>query len=138
MYRPLARDNPAYQPNLAGTLTNVGIRLGGLGRDSEALAVTEEAVSLYRPLARDNPAHQPNLAIALGNLGVHMGRMGRDSEALATTDEALGLWRALARSDPDQYQAIYNRELALLRRDLHMRGQDTASIRLHLDDASPD
>jgi tetratricopeptide (TPR) repeat protein len=53
--RPLARDNPAYQPDLADGLNNLGNRLAELGRRQEALAAAEEAVVLWRMLARNNP-----------------------------------------------------------------------------------
>ena len=87
LYRPLARDNPAHQPDLARALNYLGNCLGGLGRDSEALAVTEQAVGLYQQFARDNLAYQPDLARALINLGIRLDRMGRDSEALAVTEQ---------------------------------------------------
>jgi tetratricopeptide (TPR) repeat protein len=139
LYRPLARDNLAHQPSLADALGNLGIHLAKLGHDQEALAAAEEAVGLWRALADDNPAHQPSLAGALGTLGIRLRGLGRYREALAAAEESLGLWRALARSYPDRYQETYNRQLAQLRRDLHLRGQEAASIWLHLgDDTSPD
>jgi hypothetical protein len=56
--------------------------------------------------------------------------------AQAARIAAAGLWQALARENPDTYQETYNRHLALLRRDHHLRGQEQASIWLHLDDSS--
>jgi tetratricopeptide (TPR) repeat protein len=139
LWRTLARDNLAHQPSLADALGNLGIHLAKLGHDQEALAAAEEAVGLWRALADDNPAHQPSLAGALGTLGIRLRGLGRYREALAAAEESLGLWRALARSYPDRYQETYNRQLAQLRRDLHLRGQEAASIWLHLgDDTSPD
>ena len=76
VYRVLAADNPARQAALAGTLTNLGSRLGSVGRYPEALAAAEEAVTLYRALAADNPAHQADLATALTNLGNRLDRGG--------------------------------------------------------------
>ena len=136
LWRPLARDNPAHQRGLARALDNLGNHLAELGRHQEALAAAEESVGLRRPLARDNPAHQPDLAIAVNNLGNHLAELGRHQEALATTGEAVGLWRALARRSPDQYQETYNRKLGQLRRELHLYGQEKASIWLHLGDGS--
>ena len=138
LYRALARDNPALQIGLARNLTNLGNCLISLGRDREALAAAQESVDLYRALARDNPAHQPDLAKALHNLRNPLTSLGHDREALAAAEEAVDVYRALARVNPDQYRKIYNRELALLRRDLHLRGKDTASILLHIHDDSPE
>ena len=136
MWRPLARDNRAHQPDLARALTNFGISLGVLGRDDEALAAAEEAVGLWRPLARDNPAHEPSLPKALTNLGNSLRVLGRDDEALAAAEEALGLWRRLAQNNPGLYQKTYDHAVAQLRRDLLLRGQESASIFLHLADES--
>ncbi|RSN29795.1 hypothetical protein DMH12_38765, partial [Streptomyces sp. WAC 04229] len=68
--RRLAQDNPAtYEPNLADSLSNLGIRLAETGRRSEALTAAEEAAEIRRRLAQDNPAtYEPNLADSLSNL----------------------------------------------------------------------
>jgi tetratricopeptide (TPR) repeat protein len=137
LWRRLAEANPAHYPRLATALGNLGRHLGDLGRYQEALAADEEAVRLWRRLAEANPAHKPDLAVVLRNLGIGLGNLGRHQEALIAAEEAVGLWRALAVSDPEQYQETYNRELAKLRRDLELRGQESASILLHLGD-SPD
>ncbi|MFD3883046.1 trypsin-like peptidase domain-containing protein, partial [Streptomyces microflavus] len=50
----LAAGNPtAYEPDLAASLTDLGNRMGEVGRRVEALTVTEEAVEIYRRLAQD-------------------------------------------------------------------------------------
>jgi tetratricopeptide (TPR) repeat protein len=136
--RCLAHDNPAHQPDLAAALTNLGIRLDTLSRHQQALAFTEEAVGLLRPLAHDNPAHQPNLATTLANLGLRLDTLSRYQEALAAAEEAVGLWRRLALTNPGQYQPIYYRALAWLRRTLQQRGQESASTWLHLGDDNLD
>src|SRR3954451_137896 len=51
-------------------LNNLGICYSKLGRRTDALPPTEEAVTTYRALAADNPAYLPNLASALNNLGI--------------------------------------------------------------------
>ena len=99
MWRALARDNPAHQPDLALALDNLGNSLGKLGRHREALAAAEESVGLWRALARDNPAHQPGFAQALGNLGAALARLGRHREALAAFR---GVRRLVARARPGQ------------------------------------
>ena len=100
LWRPLARDNPACQPDLARALRYLGFQLHELGRYREAVAATEEAVGLWRPLAPDNPACQPDLARALRHLGNHLARLGRHREALEATEESVGLCRPLAQDNP--------------------------------------
>ena len=56
LYRDQAGDNPAYLPDLAMALNNLGVRYSELGRRQDALAPAEEAVELYRELAADQPA----------------------------------------------------------------------------------
>ncbi|MEZ5382635.1 MAG: tetratricopeptide repeat protein [Microthrixaceae bacterium] len=52
------------------SLNNLGAaRLSELGRRTEALEPTQEAVTLYRELAADNPAYLNDLAGSLDNLG---------------------------------------------------------------------
>ncbi|MFD3819810.1 hypothetical protein ACFWRZ_32515, partial [Streptomyces rubiginosohelvolus] len=62
-YRMLAETNPdAYLPNLATSLNNLSVDLGGVGRRAEGLAAAEEAVAIRRMLAETNPdAYLPNL-----------------------------------------------------------------------------
>ena len=43
-YRGLAADNPAFLPDLAMALNNLGIRYSEVGRPAEAVAPAEEAV----------------------------------------------------------------------------------------------
>jgi tetratricopeptide (TPR) repeat protein len=69
LYRDQAAANPAYLPDLAIALDNLGIRYSEVGRDADAVPPAEEAVTLYRDQAAANPAYLPNLAGALDNLG---------------------------------------------------------------------
>jgi tetratricopeptide (TPR) repeat protein/nucleoside phosphorylase len=95
----------AFQPNLAMSLTTLGVVLGELGRGEEALAATQEAVDTYRVLVQGSPdAFLPYLAIGLNNLGVKLSELGRSEEALAATQEAVALHRALAQRNPDAFQ----------------------------------
>ena len=75
--RELAQTNPAFLPNLATALNNLGNRYSQVGRPHDALAPTEEATQLYRELAAANPAFLPNLAGALGNLGNRYSQVGQ-------------------------------------------------------------
>ena len=60
----MAADNPgAHQADLAMALYSLGVWLDMVGRAQEALAATEESVTLRRALAADDPAaHQADLA----------------------------------------------------------------------------
>ena len=100
LYRELATDNPAYRPDLASALNNLGICYRELGRRTDALAPTEEALTVYRELAADNPAYGPGLAAALNNLGICFGAVDRHTEALAPTEEAATRYRELAADNP--------------------------------------
>ncbi|MFF4978327.1 trypsin-like peptidase domain-containing protein, partial [Streptomyces sp. NPDC001083] len=98
----LAHSNPgAYEPDLATSLSNLGIRLSEAGRRGEALTATEEAVEIYHRLAADNPAaHEPNLARSLSNLGIQLSEAGRRGEALTATEEAVEIYHRLAADNP--------------------------------------
>jgi len=99
--RRLAAENPAYLPDLAGSLHNLGASLSRLGRREEALAPAEEAVAIGRRLAEVNPAaYLPGLATSLNNLGAFLSRLGRREEALGPAGEAAGIYRRLAEADP--------------------------------------
>ena len=83
-WRRLVTGDPAvYEPDLAGSLTNLSIQLGEAGRWPEALAAIEEAVDTYRRLVTANPAaYEPDLAASLTNQSKYLGLAGRRPEAL--------------------------------------------------------
>ena len=91
MYRELAAASPdRYRPDLARSLSNLGIRFSELGRPAEALPATEEAVTMYRELAAASPdRYRPDLAASLNNLGVFFSELGRPADATAAHDEAV-------------------------------------------------
>ena len=70
MYRRVAAGNvSAFAGDLAGSLSNLGIRLSGLGRHAQAVAAGEEAAAVYRGLAAELPAaFEPDRARCLNNL----------------------------------------------------------------------
>ncbi|MET8905721.1 tetratricopeptide repeat protein [Streptomyces sp. NPDC004538] len=105
-----AAGEPAvHEPDLAASLTNLGVRLGEVGRDREALGATEQAVEIYRRLAAGEPAvHEPDLAASLTNLGVRLAGAGRHREALGATEQAVEIQRRLAAGDP----AVHEPDLA--------------------------
>ena len=90
----LAEGHEDLPKDLASSLNNLGGVLSYLGRRDEALAATQEAVSLRRTLALGNPdAFLPDLAGSLNNLGDGLNDLGRREEALTIALEALDvLW----------------------------------------------
>ncbi|WP_327749669.1 tetratricopeptide repeat protein [Streptomyces europaeiscabiei] len=104
--RHLAGADPAtFEPDLAGSLSNLGVRLSAVGRHGEALTATEEAVIAYRRLAEADPAaFEPNLTGSLSNLGGNLSAVGRHGEALTATEEAVIAYRRLAGVDPATFE----------------------------------
>ena len=96
---------PDAADRLAGSLNDLSVRLGDLGRPEEALAASEEAVSIRRELAAARPdAYRPDLALSLHNLSVRLADLGRPEEALAASEEAAETYRELAGGRPDTYR----------------------------------
>ncbi len=93
--RRLAADNPtAYEPNLATSLSNLGMQLSKVGRQTEGLAAAEKAVEITRRLAADNPtAHEPNLATSLSVSALVLAVGGELLRALSATEQAVDLYR---------------------------------------------
>jgi tetratricopeptide (TPR) repeat protein len=94
--RRLAAGNPAaYEPDLAASLSNLGVQLAEAGRRGEALPVTEEAVKIRRRLAAGNPAaYEPDLATSLAVFAMLLAAEGDLSAALRATGEAVELYRS--------------------------------------------
>jgi predicted nucleic acid-binding Zn-ribbon protein len=89
---------------LASTLTTHAIRLGAVGRRTEALTAAQEAVTLRRELANLNRnTHLPNLATSVNNLANHLSEAGRRTEALTAAQEAVTLYRELANLNRNTY-----------------------------------
>ncbi|MFI5527591.1 tetratricopeptide repeat protein [Kitasatospora sp. NPDC051853] len=105
--RQLAEEDPAgHGPDLALVLSNLGVRLGEVGRRGEALAVSEEAVQIYRRLTREAPAvYEPELARSLSNLGARLGEVGRRGEALAVSEQAVEIRSRLVVRDPVEHES---------------------------------
>ncbi|MFD3622618.1 tetratricopeptide repeat protein [Streptomyces sp. NPDC058676] len=117
-WRDLTCTNPAHQPDLAASLSNLGTLLSEVGRGEEALTATAEAVELFRPLGAGDPAtHQGDLAGSLSNLGLRLSEVGRREEALTATAEAVEIYRPLAAGNP----AAYNPDLAAVLSNLSTR-----------------
>ncbi|MEV6218614.1 tetratricopeptide repeat protein [Nocardia sp. NPDC051833] len=98
--RELAHSNPALLPDLAAADITIANAFAERGYRIDAVAPTEEAVTLRRTLAHENPAYQPDLAGALNNLGIRYSEIGRRTDAVEPTEEAVTLYRTLACDNP--------------------------------------
>jgi tetratricopeptide (TPR) repeat protein len=89
----------------ARSLAALGTALTQLGRLTDALPVTQEAVAMYRELAEASPdRHRPHLAHALESLGLQLSELGHPADALPVTQEAVAMYRELAEASPDRHR----------------------------------
>ncbi|MGW1966187.1 tetratricopeptide repeat-containing S1 family peptidase [Streptomyces sp. NPDC001935] len=104
-HRALAVARPdVFLPDLAMSLNNLSVDLGGLGWREDALAAIEEAVTVRRELAAARPdVFLPDLATSLNNLSVDLGELERREDALAAIEEAVTVYRKLAAARPDVF-----------------------------------
>ena len=103
--RRLAEEDPAHEPDLAASLTNIGRDLSKVGRWEEALPPSEEAVQIFRRLAEEDPAaYTPDLATSLANHGVRLSEVGRWQEALEAEQQAVELRRRLTLVNPAAHE----------------------------------
>ena len=114
------RNRDAFLPALAGSLSNLSIRLGQLGhRDDEALEPAKEAVSLHRELEeRNRDFFVPALATALNNLALRLHEVGQIDEALQASQETVKLRRELVEKNriaflPDLGSSLNNLSIML-------------------------
>ncbi|MDH2394172.1 tetratricopeptide repeat protein, partial [Streptomyces sp. HNM0663] len=116
VYRRLAAGNPAaYEPDLAGSLSNLGNRLSEVGRRDEALTATQEAVEIRRRLAAGNPAaYEPDLARSLTAWAWVRHEAQQDLPgALRATGEAVEIYRRLVAAVPAWFLSPLRAVLAL-------------------------
>jgi tetratricopeptide (TPR) repeat protein len=96
---------PDAANRLARSLNKLSVRLGDLGRREDALAASEEAVTIRRELARTRPdAFGPDLATSLNNLSADLSDLGRREDALTVVEEAVTIRRELAAARPDAFR----------------------------------
>ena len=100
IFRELSQNNPAYLPDLATALNNLGAHFGKLRRHEEGLQPTKEAVLILRELTQNNSAFLPDLAGALNNLGIRYSNLSRRDEALQPTEGAVRIFRELSQNNP--------------------------------------
>ena len=104
-YRALATKNPqAYNPDLAGTLNNLGLLLSNNNEIKQAKDCYQEALKIYRDLAKKNPqAYNPDLAMTLNNLANLLSNNNEIKQAQIYYQEALDIRRDLAKKNPQAY-----------------------------------
>jgi tetratricopeptide (TPR) repeat protein len=103
--RQLAKENPAYQSDVAKTLHDLAILYYDTQRMKQAEAAYQEALQIRRELAKTNPAtYQEDVASTLNNLGLLYSTTQRMKEAEAAYQEALGILRQLAKANSAAYQ----------------------------------
>jgi len=120
------------RPDLARSLNNLSLRLAALGRQEEALAVSQEAVTIRRELAARWPdAYRYELAGSLKDLSPPLAALGRREEALAASQEAAEIYRELAAARPDAFRPDLARSLnnlSLRLGELGRQGEALAAI----------
>ncbi|MCX4244535.1 tetratricopeptide repeat protein [Paraliomyxa miuraensis] len=108
-----------------------GLHLSEVGRREEALASTQEAVTVYRELAKHrSDAFRPNLAASLNHLGAMQSELGLREDALASTQEAVAIRRELAKHRPDAFLldlAMSLNNLGIRQSELGLREEALAS-----------
>jgi tetratricopeptide (TPR) repeat protein len=112
-HRRLAAAHPnAFEPELAMSLSNLGVKYAALGRREAALAATEEAVAVHRQFAATRPeTFGVYLAGSLSNLGNRYTALGQHEEALAAEEEATVIRRRLAAVHPATFEPDLARSL---------------------------
>ncbi|WP_157647660.1 tetratricopeptide repeat protein [Actinomycetospora chiangmaiensis] len=113
---------------LADALIALGAVRGALNRRADALAATDEAVTLYRRAAEKSDDRWFSLADALSQVGARHGELGHRDAALAAAEDAVSLYRRFAADDPalqpdraraldslgNQYSTVHRRSDALV------------------------
>jgi tetratricopeptide (TPR) repeat protein len=104
-YRRIALEGPDFQPELAGALINLGVRLDQNEFAVEAAQATREALGLFRQLAEARKdAYLTEIAKCCVNLGMNQFLHGDHKEAFDLYEEAERINRRLARQRPDAFR----------------------------------
>jgi tetratricopeptide (TPR) repeat protein len=100
----IAATYPAGTTERASWQETSSTLLAALGRPEDALAATEEAVTIRRDQAGARPeTFLPDLAMSLDNLSGCLSALGRREEALAAIEEAVAMYRDLAAARPKAF-----------------------------------
>lgn len=101
LHRQLVVQDPRQRPKLAASLHNLGVVLIRLGRKTEAIAPTEEALALYRAEIRDHGGEASQQAERpLRNLVLLYYEANRFQEALPMANELMELHQKVSHDLP--------------------------------------
>ena len=89
------------------SLNNLGVYYNALGRRHDAVAPTEDAVTIRRQLAATNPAFLNDLASSLNNLGVYYSEFGRLNDADLVWDDTSVSSPINRRDSPSSHRAVH-------------------------------
>jgi tetratricopeptide (TPR) repeat protein len=91
-------------PDLAHSLSNVGVVLESLGEPAKALAYFERALAMCQQLYPPGrfPDGHPDLAASLYNLGIVLESLGEPAKALTYFEQALAMHRHIAHRETSQ------------------------------------
>ena len=93
--------------HLAARLGILGNRLSNLGRREEALAASNEAVTIYRRLAETHPdAFLPDLARSVSVVSNIFALLGRSVEAARAAHHALEILAPFVERNPDVFEGL--------------------------------
>ena len=102
--RTSATQAPAYWPDLAQTLNDLGVVYWDMHRFAEAEVAYKEAADIRRDLAAQNPtAYRPDLAVTLSSLGNLYKDAHRFADAEVALKEADDIRHELATQNPAAY-----------------------------------
>ena len=82
---------PANHPEIAVTLTNIGLTQQRSGDYQASLATLQRALAIFEAAY---PANHPNIAVTLGNIGITQQLLGDYQASLATLQRALAIKEA--------------------------------------------
>ncbi len=129
MLRPLLEAGQTeHKLTLAAVLSDLSAVRLSMGQREEALAASEEAVSLLRGLTTATAGGRDPLPAALTNLGLALSNLGQPEQALRTTEEAVSMLRQLAAADQARYEPQLARSLGNLGGMLSFLGQRQAAL----------
>lgn len=128
--RRLAEEDASrFLPELARTLSTLGVVLGEVDRQDEALEALEEALGILRELAPFDDELLPDLAGILTNLGSRLNRLGRREDGFQATEEAVEIYRKVAWKRPDPLLSFFSASLHHLGNCLNHRGDLEEALR---------
>ena len=106
-----------------------GMAFGELGKFSDALVATQEAVTIYRRLAQASPgAYETYLATSINNLASVLSATGDRAGALDAAREAVAIRRRLAQASPAAYEPDLAGSINNLANTLGATGNTTGAL----------